>query len=108
MAIGPRTVIVACAAAAAIVHAQPPNRGPDPADPDAAVPVLRHRSSFDGYRRDAEPRVAPWRASNDQVREVGGWRVYAREVDEGARGAAGTGAPSPSPAAHPHGSGGPR
>ena len=101
MSIGPRIVIAACACAAAIAHAQPPSPRPDPADPATAVPPAHHRSSFDGYRRDVEPRIESWRVSNDRVRDIGGWRTYAREVDEGARSAAGAGAAAPAPAPAP-------
>jgi hypothetical protein len=102
MSIGPWIAIAAYASAAAIAHAQPGGVRPDPADPAAATPPVHHRSSFDGYRRDAEPRIEPWRASNDRVRDVGGWRIYAREVDEGARGAAASDSATPAPASAGH------
>jgi hypothetical protein len=42
------------------------------------------RSALDGYRPFADQEVAPWKQTNDTVREVGGWRAYAREVQEAA------------------------
>ena len=63
----------------------------DPADPKAAVPVSAYRSSLSRYQAFAEPDVAPWRETNELVRQRGGWRAYAREAREPAS----TGAPSP-------------
>ena len=36
-------------------------------------------SSFDGYRRFADQPVDSWAAANARVRQIGGWRAYARE-----------------------------
>ncbi|MDL2336791.1 MAG: hypothetical protein QFE16_03025, partial [Pseudomonadota bacterium] len=72
------------AAGAAVVTARP-----DPADASAPVPSAIYRSPLTGYQAHAEPQVAPWRDSNDVVRQRGGWRAYARE----ARGPAAAGAP---------------
>ena len=52
---------------------------------DAAL--HEHRSALDGYRPFVQEAVQPWKQTNDTVREVGGWRVYAREIS-GAQGAA--------------------
>lgn len=52
----------------------------DPTDPTAAVPAARYRSPYTGYRSFAEPAVAPWRDTNERVRQRGGWRAYAREA----------------------------
>jgi hypothetical protein len=57
---------------------------PDPADPSHAVPSIQHRSAFDGFRSHGDPAVGDWRAVNETVGRVGGWRVYAREVAAGA------------------------
>ena len=54
----------------------------DPADPKAAVPPISYRSSFSLYQAFTEPEVAPWRGTNDLVRQRGGWRTYAREARE--------------------------
>lgn len=80
---------------------------PDPADPRASVPPIRYDSAFARYRPNAEVEVKPWRAQNDTVGRIGGWRTYGREAIEpsaadrsrtGDRPAAG-GAPAP----HDHG-----
>ena len=52
---------------------------PDPADPKAHVPVALYVSPLRAYRAFAEPQVAPWRETNEMVRQRGGWRAYARE-----------------------------
>lgn len=52
----------------------------DPGDPHAAVPAARYRSAFERYRPNAETEVGAWRAINDTVGRIGGWRVYGREA----------------------------
>jgi len=42
---------------------------PDPAAPEAKVVPAEYRSAFEGYRSFAEDKVAPWRESNDAVKE---------------------------------------
>ncbi len=54
----------------------------DPADPKAPVPAASYPSPLRAYRAFAEAPVGPWRESNERVRQRGGWRAYAREVDE--------------------------
>ena len=60
----------------------------DPTDPRAATPALAYPSSLARYQRFTEPDVAPWRETNDLVRQRGGWRAYAREAGEPASPAA--------------------
>jgi hypothetical protein len=55
---------------------------PDPADPKASAPSASYLSPLRAYQRFAESPVAPWRETNDVVRQRGGWRAYAREVSE--------------------------
>ncbi|HYF19728.1 MAG TPA: hypothetical protein VEA40_17810 [Ramlibacter sp.] len=45
-----------------------------------AAQPLPFTSALDGYRRHAEQEVAPWKASNDTVGRIGGWKAYAREA----------------------------
>jgi hypothetical protein len=54
--------------------------GADPADPHATVPAVGYASPFKGYRAHAEPPVQGWRAANDEVKRIGGWRFYTREA----------------------------
>ena len=48
-----------------------------------ATPPLQgapYQSAFEGYQPfAADTAVQDWRRSNDTVREIGGWRAYARE-----------------------------
>lgn len=59
-----------------------PGPRPDPVDPKASVPEARYRSALSTYQTFAEPQVAPWRETNERVRQRGGWRAYAREARE--------------------------
>ena len=52
----------------------------DPADPRAAVPTWVYQSPLSRYQAFTEAQVAPWRETNEQVRQRGGWRAYAREA----------------------------
>ena len=65
-----------------------------------------YRSAFEGYRPFEAGEVQDWRKSNDTVREIGGWRAYAREI-QGARQKEGAspkpGAASPPGATPPQG-----
>ena len=59
--------------------APPPTVVRDPGDPRAAVPPVEYRSAFSRYRPNAEAEVGSWREKNDDVRRIGGWRIYGRE-----------------------------
>lgn len=77
-----RTVIALCVvlgAPASLPMAGAQSR-PDPADPAAPVPAATYRSAFADYRPLGEEAVGDWRAANDEVRRIGGWREYAREA----------------------------
>ena len=74
----------------------------DPADPKAPVPAALYASPLRAYQGFAEPKVAPWRETNELVRQRGGWRAYAREAREpDAAQPAARGAAQPAPAAKP-------
>jgi hypothetical protein len=97
-------VLIAIAAIAAIAplplfaQAEPATGNPaprDPADPAAQVAALGYQSPFAGYRRFADRGAGPWRALNDEVARIGGWKAYAREVFEANEAAKGV-APPPS------------
>ena len=81
--------IVCVAAATMIANAEaqqaqpgaaPPTVVRDPGDPRAAVPPVEYRSAFSRYRPNVEAEVGSWREKNDEVRRIGGWRVYGREA----------------------------
>lgn len=46
----------------------------------ASGPAPTYRSAFEGYQRFSEQPVTPWKASNDRVAQIGGWKAYAREA----------------------------
>ncbi|HEY8360448.1 MAG TPA: hypothetical protein VIL30_23575 [Ramlibacter sp.] len=60
------------------------------AQPPASPPGgdASYRSAFEGYRPFASVEVRDWRQSNDTVRDIGGWRAYAREIQGAAQGPA--------------------
>jgi hypothetical protein len=60
------------------------NKLVDPLDADAKVPQATYSSAFEGYQQFRDIDVGPWRAMNDRVGEIGGWRIYAREIAQGA------------------------
>jgi hypothetical protein len=69
-----------------------------PAGASASPPA--YRSAFEDYRPYQPQEVQGWRQANDTVREVGGWRAYAREI----HGQPAAPAPVPAPPAAPQAS----
>ena len=45
--------------------------------------LLSYRSALSGYEAYKEQSVQPWKAANDKVGEIGGWRAYAKEIKSG-------------------------
>ncbi len=79
--LGPAPAQAQTPAAAPVAAIAKANRS-DPADPKAQVPSALYASPLRAYQTFAEPQVAPWRETNDLVRQRGGWRSYAREARE--------------------------
>ncbi|TWO70046.1 hypothetical protein FN976_17045 [Caenimonas sedimenti] len=71
-----RTFLTAAALAASFPLAA------QPASPPSAE-AAPYRSAFEGYRPFEAIEIQDWRKSNDTVREIGGWRAYAREIHGG-------------------------
>lgn len=73
---------VVVASLAATAQSQPPSTQlrPDPLDPQAAVPSFRPASALSRYRAAGKVEVGDWKAANDTVTRIGGWRTYAREA----------------------------
>jgi hypothetical protein len=46
----------------------------------ASTTSSSYRSAFTGYRGLADSPRVPWREANDRVRDIGGWKAYAREA----------------------------
>ncbi len=57
---------------------------PMTSDSQAPKPVagLSHQSVTDKHRRYKEITLQDWKAANDRVGEIGGWRTYAKEAYE--------------------------
>lgn len=93
MSKGIRTSLLAAAALAASVAA-------------GAQTAAPYSSAFEGYRPFSADEVGDWRKANDTVREIGGWRAYAREIQGGSQSQPGTrpasaAPPAPAPSAAP-------
>ncbi|WBY01344.1 hypothetical protein PE066_18050 [Ramlibacter tataouinensis] len=70
--------------------------GPAGAQPDPApAPPPAYHSAFEGYQPFGDQPVASWKAANDTVGRIGGWKAYAREASGETQPAA---APAPGPA----------
>lgn len=80
----------------------------DPLDAQVRVPAVTHQSSLAAYRRMGDDKPVPWKAANETVTRIGGWRAYAREAQQpepAASAPEGRGAAAPQPATAPaHGS----
>lgn len=88
-----RTIASGVAALAASLAALAQPAAPSRAAPPAAS---TYNSAFEGYRPFAAEEVGDWRQANDTVRDIGGWRAYAREIQGGS-----TTPAQPGPAATP-------
>lgn len=76
----------ACTAAAAGAQTQAP---------PPAAPAVTYRSTFEGYQPFNDQPVGAWKAANDTVGRIGGWRAYAKEARQA------DGKPADAPAAAP-------
>jgi hypothetical protein len=52
------------------------------ATPSKAKTDLPYRSSFEHYKPYSDEKTASWRAANDEVGRIGGWRAYLKEANE--------------------------
>jgi hypothetical protein len=52
----------------------------DPSDPGARVRPLAHRSILAGRAAPDTPELGDWRAANERVRAVGGWKAYLKQA----------------------------
>jgi hypothetical protein len=96
-----RTILLGAAALAASLAAGAQTAAPAPAPSQQAAPAAAqsapYSSAFEGYRSFFADEVGDWRKANDTVREIGGWRAYAREIQGGSQSPPGAAAP-----ANPH------
>lgn len=54
----------------------------DPADVKNNVPLVLYQSPFRAYRPLGEDKPIPWKAANEEVARIGGWRAYAKEAQD--------------------------
>ncbi len=52
-----------------------------PAVPPAATPVP-FKSAFEGYQAYSDDKMTNWKAANDEVARIGGWRAYAKQAQQ--------------------------
>lgn len=57
-----------------------PPAGPSAAPVPQASASAAFRSAMDGYRPFSDEKQTPWKEANETVRQVGGWRAYAKEA----------------------------
>lgn len=76
-----RAAALSLVVTAASLQAAPEPARKDPADPQADVPAVSYRSPLSDVRRIGDQPVGNWRALNDRVTAIGGWRAYAREAN---------------------------
>lgn len=73
--------LAACTTAVALTnmaYAQTPTSA-TPAAPEVTAP---YPSAFKGYNPYTEERITNWKAANDTTASIGGWREYARQVQQ--------------------------
>ena len=75
-------LLILAASAGAVAQPSAGSGSPDPMDARAPVAPAVHVSPFAQYRPFAAEVLGPWKAVNDEVGRIGGWKVYAREVYE--------------------------
>ncbi|MGG2396858.1 hypothetical protein ACJRW5_07890 [Pseudomonas sp. SH1-B] len=51
----------------------------DPLDAEAAVPAQDYQSPLNDYRGQRDETLQDWRAANEEVGRIGGWRTYSME-----------------------------
>lgn len=54
---------------------------PEVRTPEKSVELV-YQSSFQNYQRYYASSVQPWKPSNDTVKDIGGWRAYAKEITQ--------------------------
>lgn len=77
------SAVLALAAGTVVAQSKPPVR-----TEQAGLPTQLHYTSPIGeYQRHVDQPMGGWRAANDQVGRIGGWKAYAKEVQAAEPGA---------------------
>ncbi len=92
------TLISGIAAAQTSPAPPAPDGMPKAADMEKPARTTAYRSVFDNYVYANDDKPISWRDANALVKEIGGWRVYARESQQPTP--ANTIAPAGRPAPH--------
>lgn len=83
-------------------QASTPKPRTQPRNVVTGVSVTGYPSALSGYRAFQEEKISSWKASNDTVARIGGWRAYAREAGEAEPAPRDPGRDTPAaPAGHP-------
>ena len=91
-----KTFLIGFSALAASLQLSAETQRSAPLAPPAFAPA--YSSAFKDYKPFEAGEVQDWRKSNDTVRDIGGWRAYAREM----RGPANDASAAPSPSGEPN------
>lgn len=74
---------------AGATHAQPGTTAPSPASQSVSptstptsTKSVAHPPAFEGYKPYADVPVGNWKAANDTVAQIGGWRAYAKQAQQ--------------------------
>lgn len=78
--VGARAMFIACTSATLLVGHASGQTAP-PAAPAAATPEP-YKSAFDGYQAYSDDKVTRWKAANEEVARIGGWRAYAKQAQQ--------------------------
>ena len=77
-------ILIAAGVAAALSLSGASIAAPDPTDEKNTVPPVLYVSPFRDYKPLGEDKQIPWKAANDEVGRIGGWRAYAKEAQDAA------------------------
>lgn len=79
--LGAQTFLVALSSAMLLAgHTSAQTRTPAVADGPAAAAPAPFTSAFEGYRAYSDDKMTNWKAANDEVARIGGWREYAKQA----------------------------
>jgi high-affinity Fe2+/Pb2+ permease len=54
---------------------------PDVSKAEKSVELI-YQSSFQNYQRYSASDIQSWKQANDTVKDIGGWRAYAKEITQ--------------------------
>ena len=80
---GTCTLTIAFSAATLLAgHANAQIKTPAASNTPAAVPPAPFKSAFEGYQAYSDDKMTNWKAANDEVARIGGWREYAKQAQQ--------------------------